>query len=720
MSNRLRYLLIATIAALVALFWADVSRADVETLLKPADVRTVNISPDGAHLAMVRSDETKDTLVIFKRPAMSVVQGVNSAAGERFEKITWVNNNQVLIEPAKDMGAAQKPAPTGALLSLGIDGSKRRFLKPNAQTSQLATAIVSILPNDLAHVLIAAHSVCEPEVCTPEEAALRRLVKLNVNTGQKSPVAAALPIQSYYVSDPTGKKLMATGRSEDNRVHVYHLRDGGWAEVTSFDPLSDLGTVPLAIDRAGNVFALANKVGTASLYQWDLASGETTEIHRSSGSDIDNVVMSYGGRKLLAVRSDPGYASWYHLDQGHPFTAIHNALLAKFPDGDVDVTSFTADGSEAVVRVHNDRNSGDFYSVNTTTGQSTLLATSRPWLPATALARVEPVEFETRDMFTLRGYVTTPASPGPHPMVVWIHDNPTTTRATAELNPEVQILAERGFAVLQINYRGSGGLGQYYSAAGGEKDGQIIQRDIADATEWAIDQNITSADTVCVYGRGYGAFAAMKALATNIEMFRCAVAIDGIYDLNADFVLPEDPTLTPQNLLAVPTLLDLGDKKRSPVNRVFNIEAPVLLLGDSEQTTYMREALIETEKQVDWSAGGNDATDFETILAYLDAQISGNDAAQDASPASFGTTLTQQQRLAFQRIREEMRVATKALGKQRAYSAPAIRREIAKIIDRRDKDVRALVDEQQWALYDDFKQGLAEELAGELDIVRLR
>ena len=79
MSNRLRYLLIAAIAALVALVWADVSRADVDTLLKPADVSTVTISPDGEHLAMVRSDGSKDTLVIFKRPAMSGVQGVNSS-----------------------------------------------------------------------------------------------------------------------------------------------------------------------------------------------------------------------------------------------------------------------------------------------------------------------------------------------------------------------------------------------------------------------------------------------------------------------------------------------------------------------------------------------------------------------------------------------------------------------------------------------------------------
>ena len=281
------------------------------------------------------------------------------------------------------------------------------------------------------------------------------------------------------------------------------------------------------------------------------------------------------------------------------------------------------------------------------------------------------------------------------------------------------MLADQGYAVLQINYRGSGGLGQWYTASGAERDGQIVQRDIADATKWAIEQGYASEGQVCVYGRGYGAFAAVKALATNIGMFRCAVAIDGIYDLAAPFEVPVDATLTPQNLLAVRTLLDLADTKRSPVQRVFNIDAPVMLLGDNEQTTSMRTALEETEKTVNWVPGGDEISAYEDILAYLQAQLQATKAT-GAAPANFGESLTAQQRRAFQQIREEMRAATKQLGTRRAYSAAAVRREIAKIINSRDKDVRQLVDEEQWTLYANFKQGLAQELEGELDIVRLQ
>lgn len=719
MSSRFHRLRQLALLMLVAWLVPAAHGDDIGQLLKPADVSTVIISPDGRHLAMVRSDAQKDTLVIFARPAMTVATGVASSPGQRFETVTWANNNMILIEPATDRGTVEAPAPTGALLALGVDGVRKRLLPANAKAVRLPTAIISVLPNDLDNVLIAAHTTCEAEGCTDADNALRRPVKLNVATGARTYAAPALDIPAYFVSDPSGDTMLAAGRTADGMIQTYRLNAGVWTQLSSFDPATDLGTVPLTIDRAGKVFALANKVGTAGLYSWNLESGETDEIYRGAGSDVDRVIMSYGGRRLLAVRSDPGYPSWHYLDPTHPFTKIHTALRAAFPDSDVDVTSFTAESSEAVIRVYSDRNSGDFYSVSLATGESELLATSRPWLPPESLAKVEPMEFTSRDMFTLRGYITTPSSAGPHPMVVWIHDKPTTTRAIWELNAEVQMLARRGFAVLQINYRGSGGLGQWYTASGAERDGQAVQRDIADATRWAIDNGIADADQVCVYGRGYGAFAALKAMATSIGLFRCAVAIDGFYDLSSPFTVPEDTTLTPQNLLAFPSMLDLVDVRRSPVNRVFNIDGSVLLVGESAQTTTMREALEETEKSVTWLSPEDERSGYSEILAYLEAEL-GSAAPVEGAPTGFGATLTAQQARQFQRIREEMRAATKDLGTRRAPTAAAVRREVQRIIDGYDADVRSIVTEDQWALYDEFKVDLARELESELDIVRLQ
>lgn len=723
MNSSLRYLrLLLAMAhvALIASFVPSMSSASVEALLKPADVRSVVVSPDGAHLAMVRSDESKDTLVIFKRPSMAVATGVSSRPGQRFATITWANSARVLIEPAADQGTMAGLRPTGALLGISIDGAKSALLPAQSGVSTLATAIVNVLPDDPQHVLVAARGICEPEVCTDTEADQRRLIKLNVDTGQRSTLGDALDIDPYYVSDPTGKQVLAAGRTADAKVEVYRLAGGIWTQVTTFDPAGDLGTVPFAIDASGRVFALANKVGTAALYEWDLASGETKEIYRGAKSDIDTRVMSYGGRELLAVRSDPGFPSWHYLKPDGAFAGTHKSLRAAYPESDVDVTSFTADGVEAVVRVHSDRNSGDFYIVNTSTRDTSLLATSRPGLSADSLAAVEPFEFTTRDMFTLRGYVSTPAGEGPHPMVVMIHDEPYSSRATWEFNPEVQMFAEHGFAVLQVNYRGSAGLGQYYSSSGAERDGRAVQRDIADATKWAIEQNIATRDQICVYGRGYGGFAAVKALASNIGMFSCAVGVDGVYDLSQPVSVPENPQLTPQSLLNVPSLLDMADANRSPLARLGNIGVPVMLLGESAQTTAMRDALQAADKSVEWLPGDDEAGDYAAILAYLGSKLGGAaaPAPTDAKP-SFGTSLSTRQAREFQKVVDAMGDDVKEISTKVASPA-ALTRSIRRIVNRYDDDVRALVSEEQWALYDDFKPGLVQRLEGRIDTMRIQ
>jgi hypothetical protein len=286
-------------------------------------------------------------------------------------------------------------------------------------------------------------------------------------------------------------------------------------------------------------------------------------------------------------------------------------------------------------------------------------------------------------------------------------------------NAEVQMLAERGFAVLQINYRGSAGLGQYYSSSGADREGRAVQRDIADATRWAIEQNITTREQVCIYGRGYGGFAAVKALATNIGMFHCAVAIDGIYDLSEPVDVPENPLLTPQNLLNVPSLLDLADARRAPLARLANIDAPVLLIGKSAQTLAMRDALQGSDKNVEWRPGDDEPGDYSAILDYLGSNLD-KTPARPETPIAFGTSLNRQQTQAFQQVIDQMREDIKVIGKRRFTSAAAVRREIRRIVDRYDEDVLVLVDEDQRNLYDDFKPGLVERLQNDIDAMRVQ
>ena len=719
MSKSRWHLLSPLVAALATLFVATTAAASVETLLKRPAVRMVTVSPDGRHLAMIRSDEQKDTVIIVRRADMSVATGVNAPAGDRFHRATWASTDRLLVEPAKDRGPLTEPLPTGALIALGVDGSRKSLLSATDAPSRLDTVVVNILPDDPVHVLATDQGKCAPPVCTEGEPTIARLVKLNIDTGEQTIVAEAPVFDARFLSRPTMDVTFVTGRTETGRIQIHQLAGSQWTLLSEFNPASQPGVVPVAITSKGHALALANRVDTIGLYDWDLTSDETTESFRDKNADIDKLIFGFGGQRLLAVRTDPGFPSWHYLTDEHPFTAAHRALRAAFPASDVDVTSFTEGDTEAVVRVYSDRNAGDFYIVNLKTRDNQLLVKSQPWLSPEQLPATEPLQVSSRDGFTLRGLVTSPAGEGPHPTVMLIHDEPYSSRATWRFNPQVQVLAERGFAVLQINYRGSGGFGRAYATAVAVNN-RVVQRDITDAAKWAIEQGITDENNLCAYGRGYGAFAAVKALTESRVLFSCAVAINGFFDLSAPYVMPVSPVLRPMSYLAVTSELDLTDASRAPANRVDRIEGAVLVVGQSEQSSQLSAALDAAGKSYTAQGAAQTPADVETILDFIGAQFGAGVSAQPSEPATFGATLSAQQAREFQKIVAKMRSDLDALSKKRALSDAALNREVRRTIERYDDEVRRLVDDQQWQLYPAFKKGLSERLAAELNTVRVR
>jgi hypothetical protein len=420
------------IAALATVFVATTATATPESLLKRPAVRTVTVSPDGKHLAMIRSDEQKDTLIIVRRADNSVATGLNAPAGDRFHRATWASASRLLVESAKDRGPLAEPLPTGALIVLSVDGKVRKsLLGATDAPKRLDTVVVNILPDDPAHVLLTDQGKCAPPVCTEGEPTIAKLVKVNIDTAEQTVLAEAPVSDARFLSRPDLGTTLVTGRTETGRVQTHGLTDSQWTLLSEFNPANQPGVVPVAITSKDHALTLANRLDTIGLYDWELGSDETTETFRDRNADIDNLIFGFGGQTLLAVRTDPGFPSWHYIDDAHPFTPAHRALRAAFPDSDVDVTSFTAGDAEAVVRVYSDRNAGDFYIINMETRASQLLVKSQPWLTPEELPATEPLQVSSRDGFMLRGFVTTPAGEGPHPTVrCWLNAGLPCCRST--------------------------------------------------------------------------------------------------------------------------------------------------------------------------------------------------------------------------------------------------------------------------------------------------
>src|SRR5690606_19727883 len=187
--------------------------------------------------------------------------------------------------------------------------------------------------------------------------------------------------------------------------------------------------------------------------------------------------------------------------------------------------------------VYSDRDPGQVYLFDRKTGQARFLLASRDWIKPAQMSPMKPVQVKTRDGLVIHGYLTVPAgSDGKGlPLIVNPHGGPHGPRDEWGFNPEVQLLANRGYAVLQMNYRGSGGYGSSFESAGYRKWGTTMQDDLTDSVRWAIAQGIADPNRVCIYGASYGGYAALMSVVREPDLYKCTVGYVGVYDLAAQY-----------------------------------------------------------------------------------------------------------------------------------------------------------------------------------------
>jgi dipeptidyl aminopeptidase/acylaminoacyl peptidase len=231
------------------------------------------------------------------------------------------------------------------------------------------------------------------------------------------------------------------------------------------------------------------------------------------------------------------------------------------------------------------------------------LAEIYDWLPEDSLARTEPVTIEARDGLQLPAYLTLPpSSDGKNlPMVLNVHGGPWA-RDSWGFNPEVQLMANRGYAVLQVNFRGSTGYGQDFRNASRKQWGLKMQDDLTDAVRWAVETGVADPDRVCIYGGSYGGYAAMAGATFTPDLYQCAINYVGVTDINLLFeTMPAS-----WELLRKEMIRDVGDPEkdkelladRSPINHVDKIQVPILMAYGRQDPRVVLEHALSFEKQL--------------------------------------------------------------------------------------------------------------------------
>jgi dipeptidyl aminopeptidase/acylaminoacyl peptidase len=356
--------------------------------------------------------------------------------------------------------------------------------------------------------------------------------RLKVKTGELACIAENPGHIDHWVTDHQGEIRAATTTDGVNASLLY--RDShkeAWKTVLTTTFRESFSPQFFTFDNR-RLYGVSN-IGRdkSAAIELDLQTGREVQL-LAENSQVDISALSYSRkREVLTLAS---YTDWktqrIFFDQ--PTQALYQELERRLPGYEVVVTSLNDDETVFVVRTFNDRSLGAFYLYDSASGELTKLADRAPWLPEDQLSEMKPIEYQARDGLTIHGYLTLPQGREPKdlPVVINPHGGPWH-RDSWTFIPEVQFLANRGFAVMQMNFRGSTGYGRKFWEAGFKEWGGKMQDDITDGVHWLIRHGIADPERVAIYGASYGGYAVLEGLVKTPDLYAAGVDYVGVSNL---------------------------------------------------------------------------------------------------------------------------------------------------------------------------------------------
>ena len=621
----------------------------IQNFLRNDSFDGIRLSPTGKYVARSVSLGEKTVLTISRRSDGKLTGHFNLAGKTQVQDFWWVNDERLLISVGEKFGLLEKPQPTGELYATNADGSGQAILvgqragedttashiAGGKQRDNVAAFMVDDLPNDKNSVIVAVRPM-------QGEAPYTRAEILDIYSGHRS-VAAVAPVRDAdFKTDPQGVVRFAFGSSVDNWSKTYY-RDSpksDW-QLLNDQSVSERKLMPLGFSADGRTAYLQKDEtqGPDGIYAYDTATHAMKLQQRDAV--VDPARILYGpSREVVGAQYVDGKSKVMFFDENSGLARSYRSLEESFPGQAVVFDDFTSDGKIAMVNVYSDSSPGDYYLFDLDSRKAAHLVSRRDWLDPDRMAAARPITLTARDGMALHGYLTLPpGSDGRNlPLVVNPHGGPFHVSDGLEFNPEGQLLASRGYAVLQVNFRGSSNYGRAYAVAGYKQWGGAMQDDITDATRWAIQQGIADAHRICIYGGSYGGYAALMGVAKEPSLYRCAIGYVGVYDLKT---LYQDEavrdSLGATNFFKLTLGQDDLDAK-SPTRLADRITVPVMLIGGREDeiappqhTELMRDALLRAGRKVDAKIYDNEGhgffidanrLDFYTrMLSFLDSNI---------------------------------------------------------------------------------------------------
>lgn len=554
----------------------------VEIFFKKPNISQVTFSPDGKRIACLVPFERRMNLAVIdleKKTKNLVTNFRDNDVGS----LLWANDERIIFTKTSD------GQPGSTVYALNRDGTERVLLvggAAEAGTEQQANSnfrgLLARLPNDPKNMLVLGNlsGAQGPDVCLmnlktgklileiSNPGWVRRWI-LDRNRVVRAAVAVQGPTTTVLLRDPVKGTLTP--------VHTHQEDAQGW--------------MPLSFDGDDRTLFVASNVGrdTTAVYRFDTQTRTMGEmVHGDSVYDVDGVIWDEPRKKIVAVPTNADRPRFHWLDGESE--ALQQRIDKSLRDTSNRLLHASPDGSRRLISATSDRDPGVYYLFDSATKKIEELAVLKPGIDPDQMAPMKPVLIKARDGLPLHSYLTLPLGREPKklPLVLHPHGGPYGIRDSWGFNPEVQFYANRGFAVLQVNFRGSGGYGDKFERAGWKKWGLEMQDDLTDAVNWAIAEGIADPARVVISGASYGGYATMAGLTFTPELY-CA-GINYLGRVNIGDKISDQETKASQHwfLTRLGDLDNTADRQRlhdtSPVFFADRINAPVLMAYGKNDT----------------------------------------------------------------------------------------------------------------------------------------
>lgn len=542
-----------------------------------AQLSGAQLSPDGSRLASRSNHEGIDFVLLFDAATGQPAGRIPLNKGDRLVWLRWAGNQKILLSAA----ALDKYNRYFTRL-FAIDLKERRAFSVGEKNGVRDQDDVVFIADDGSFALVShqRRPSQSPSVFKYELA----------EDGKREEVQGPRKGVWDWYADHDGVIRIGTGvRVRELRIHyrsgpdenlelVQRLKferlrkpngDYRYFEILGIEPGTDIGYV-----------LEENEGGKVGLRSYDFAQSQVVNtIYEHDIHDVESVGFSRDGRPIwVSYTVDRSEIVW--LDE--EMATLQSGLEEALDEEQVRIVSRTHDNGRMIIHAGGRGDPGALYLFDAQAMSLDALGELKPGLDFQHLAKTQAVEYQARDGTSIRAYLTLPVGRPPRdlPLIVMPHGGPYGVRDTLRYDDWVQLLVNRGYAVIQPNYRGSGGYGEEFLDLGIGQIGRAMQDDLDDATDWLVDQGIADPGRVCLVGASYGGYAALWGVTRNPERYRCAASWAGVTDW--DSMLRYDSQFLSRGSSRrwrdrVRGSDDFNLEAVSPLKQANNIRRPVLL-----------------------------------------------------------------------------------------------------------------------------------------------